>query len=66
MFGKEEFGKFPKLPTLNEDNIVADMAKFKRKPFKRNDPANTMDAPPFWRVYVDGYGGQQSLGGPSY
>jgi hypothetical protein len=65
MHGKEEYGTFPKLPILNEDNLVLDLAKFKRKPYFRNDPANTMDSPPFWRVYVDGYGGQQSLGGTS-
>jgi hypothetical protein len=45
---------------------VADLSKFKRKPYKRNDPANTMDSPPFWRVFCDGCGGQQSLGAPSY
>jgi hypothetical protein len=66
MHGKEEYGNFPKLPILNEDNVVFDLAKFKRKPYKRNDPANTMDSPPFWRVFVDGYGGQNSLGGPSF
>jgi hypothetical protein len=65
MHGKEEFGSFPKLPTLNEDNVVADKAKFKRKAFKRNNPSNTMDCPPFFRVFCDGYGGQQSLGGES-
>jgi hypothetical protein len=66
MHGREEFGDFPNLPSLNEDNIVADLSKFKRKPYKRNDPANTMNSPPFWRVFCDGYGGQQSLDGPSY
>ena len=65
MHGKEEFGNFPKLVTLNEDNLIADLAKFRRKPYHRNDPANTMNSPPFWRVFVDGYGGQASLGGPS-
>jgi hypothetical protein len=50
---------------LNEDNLIADLAKFKRKPYHRNDPANTMNSPPFWRVFVDGYGGQASLGEPS-
>ena len=25
-----------------------------------------MDCPPWWRVYIDGYGGQNSLGGESY
>ncbi len=57
MHGKDEFGNFPKLASLNEDNIIADLAKFKRKPYHRNDPANTMNSPPFWRVFVDGYGG---------
>jgi hypothetical protein len=66
MYRKEEFGGFPRLPTLNEDNMVADLAKLRRKPFKRNDPDNTMNSPPFWRVFCDGYGGQQSLGGESY
>ena len=42
------------------------MPKFRRRPYKRNDPANTMDSPPWWREFCDGYGGQQSLGGPSY
>ncbi len=66
MHGKEQYGDFPNLPSLNEDNVVADMSKFRRKPYKRNDPANTMDSPPWWRVFCDEYGGQQSLGGPSY
>ena len=62
----QTFGKFPKLKPLNEDNIVSDLTKFKRKAFKRNDKAITMDSPPFWRVMCDGYGGQKSLGGTSY
>ena len=61
-----EYGDFPRLPTLNEDNVVGDAAKFKRAPFSPNDPAITMACPPWWRVYVDGYGGQKSLGGDSY
>jgi hypothetical protein len=60
MHGREVFGLLPNLPTLNEDNKVADKAKFKRKAFKRNDPSNTMNCPPFFRVFCDGYGGQQS------
>jgi hypothetical protein len=66
MHGREEYGGFPKLPVLNEDNIIVDLAKFRRKPYKRNDPGTTLDSPPFWRVFCDGYGGQQSLGGESY
>ena len=62
---KEEFKGLPKLIVLNEDNIVADLAKFKRKGFPRNNPNNTMDCPPFFKVMVDGYGGQNSLGGTS-
>jgi hypothetical protein len=66
MYGKEEFGDFPKFPALNEDSIVGDLAKFRRKAYKRNQSVNTMDSPPFWRVFCDGYGGQQSPGGSSY
>ena len=66
MANMPEFGDFPNLPHLNEDNLYGDKGKFARKPFKPNDPSITMDCPPWWRVYVDGYGGQQSLGGESY
>jgi hypothetical protein len=38
----------------------------RRKAYKRNEPSNTMDSPPFWRVFVDEYGGQDSIGWPSY
>ena len=62
---KEEFKGLPKLIVLNEDNMVADLAKFKRRAFPRNNPNNTMDCPPFFKVMVDGYGGQNSLGGTS-
>ena len=69
-FGKmasmPEYGDFPALPALNEDNVVSDEAKFSRRAFKANDPTVTMDCPPWWRVYIDGYGGQNSLGGESY
>ena len=66
MANMPEYGDFPNLPRLNEDNVVGDQAKFSRDPFKPNDPCVTMDCPPWWRVYVDGYGGQNSLGGESY
>jgi hypothetical protein len=69
-FGKmasmPECGDFPSLPRLNEDNVVSDEEKFTRRTFKANDPAVTMDCPPWWRVHVDGCGGQNSLGGESY
>ena len=60
-----EYDGFPDLPACNEDSLVADLAKFKRAPFRRNDPGVTMDCPPWWRVFLDGYGGQGSLGGES-
>jgi hypothetical protein len=61
-----EYGDFPNLPALNEDNIVADLAKFNRRGFSANDPEVTMNCPPWWRVKFDGYGGGKSLGGESY
>ncbi len=33
---------------------------------KKNAPENTMDSPPWWNVYWDGYGGLNSLGPESY
>ena len=61
-----EYGNMPDVWEVNEDNVVSDLSKFKKSTHKRNDPEVTMDCPPWWRVYVDGYGGQQSLGGESY
>ena len=70
LFGKmsamPEYGDFPDLPSVNEDNLVGDLAKYVRKSYPKNDPAVSMNCPPWWRVYVDGYGGQDSLGGESY
>jgi len=66
MASMPEYGDFPHLPYLNEDDLVKDQAKFSRKSFPRNDSSTTMDCPPWWRVYIDGYGGQNSLGGESY
>ena len=66
MASMPEYGNFPNLPTLNEDDLVKDQAKFTRRSFPRNDSSVTMDSPPWWRVYVDGYGGQKSLGDESY
>ncbi len=37
MASKSEFGNFPKLKVLNEDNIGSDLAKHKRGAYKRND-----------------------------
>jgi hypothetical protein len=61
-----EYGNFPNVKAMNEDNKVATQAKFKRKPYPRNDPSITMQSPPWWRTFCDGYGGQGSLGGDSY
>ena len=64
--GKPEFAEFPVLPVVNEDNLVQDLAKMTRKSYPKNEYADDMSCPPFWRVYCDGYGGQDSLGGESY
>jgi len=50
-----EYGEFPDLIELNEDNLVGDLAKLKRNKFAKNDPEVTMNSPPWWRVYCDGY-----------
>ena len=51
---------------LNVDSAVCDKAHFKRGSFPRNDPLDHNGDPPFWRVYVDGYRGQGSMGMESY
>jgi hypothetical protein len=61
MANKESFGGCLNLPALNEDNKYADVGKFKSLPYKKNDPENMMNCPPYWNVKVDGYGGQASL-----
>ena len=62
MASKSEFGNFPKLKVLNEDNIGSDLAKHKRGAYKRNDPDEKLINPPWWSVQADGYGGQNSMG----
>ena len=57
-----EYGYFPKLQRLNEDDRTANGAKFRQRSHKRQDPTVKMDSPPWWRTYCDGYGGQESLG----
>jgi hypothetical protein len=47
---------------LNEDCYCCNMGKFKRAPFPKNEGAMVAVAEPYFRMYVDGYGGQQSLG----
>jgi hypothetical protein len=70
LFGKmssmPEYGDFPELPVVNEDNLIGDLAKYTRNSYPKNDPEVSMNCPPWWRCYVDGYGGQDSLGGESY
>ena len=51
---------------LNVDCSVCDKAHFKRGTYKRNDPRDHEKDPPYWTCYVDGYGGQESMGGESY
>ena len=62
MASMSEHGNFPNLKVLNEDNIGADLAKWKRGPYKRNDPDKKLDSPPWWHVDCDGYGGGNSMG----
>jgi hypothetical protein len=50
---------------LNEDCYCCNKAKFKRKPFPKNEGMFVAVAEPYWRLFVDGFGGQQSLGGDS-
>ena len=50
----------------NVDCAVCDKAHFKRGTFKRNDVHAHADEAPYWTCYVDGYGGQESMGGESY
>jgi len=52
-------------PHLNEDCYCCNKAKFKRAPFPKNEGMFVAVAEPYWRLYVDGYGGQNSLGGES-
>jgi hypothetical protein len=62
----QEYGNFPNVRQLNEDNRIQTQAKFKRSPYIKHEPKTRMDHPPWWIPYCDGYGGQGSLGGESY
>ena len=64
MHGMAEYGKFPKLVNLNEDNPGQDAAKFRQRSYKRRK--GVPDKPCWDKAYVDGYGGGASLGGVSY
>ena len=61
-----EYAGFPNLAELNEDDLIMDMAKRNRRPYPKNPPSITMNSPPWWRVWCDGYGCQKSMGGESY
>ena len=61
-----EYSKMPKLCALNEDYTVMDEAKFRSKSYHRKGPEHLQSLPCWYRVYVDGYGGGESLGGKSY
>jgi len=53
---------------FTEQCQCCEMSKHKSS-YKRNDfyKGTTMSTgKPYWRIYVDGYGGQNSLGDPSY
>ena len=50
---------------LNEDCYCCNQSKFKRAPFPKNEGNFVAVAEPYWRLYIDGYGGQRSLGSES-
>jgi hypothetical protein len=50
---------------LNEDCYCCNKGKFKRAPFPKNEGAIVAVAEPFFRIYLDGFGGQRSLGSNS-
>jgi len=66
MMNDKDLGDLPKLIPLNEDNPVNDAAKFKKKTHSRVPSSVSMGRPCWFRVYVDGYGGGQSMGTESY
>jgi hypothetical protein len=47
---------------LNEDCYCCTQAKFKRALFPKNEGNYVAVAEPYWRMYVDGFGAQNSLG----
>jgi hypothetical protein len=50
---------------LNEDCFCCNKAKFKRAPFPKNEGSFVAVAEPYFRMYLDGFGGQRSLGSES-
>jgi hypothetical protein len=61
-----DFGELPEFCHLNEDNPVKDAAKYRKLTHERTDPAYSQRFKCWGRTYVDGYGGGQSMGQPSY
>ena len=61
-----DFGRLPSFTTLNEDNPLKDASKFAKKPHHRTDPKISMCFKPWEVTYVDGYGGGNSMGVPSF
>ena len=53
---------------LNEDCVVCDKSKFESASFKADtdDLSGKKTALPMQRIYIDGFGGQNSFGVPSY
>ena len=66
MTSDSDFGVLPKLVPLNEDSPINDAAKFRKKTHKRIPTSISMGRPCWWRAYVDGYGGGNSMGAESY
>ena len=50
---------------LNEDCVVCEKAKFRKKPHFRQALAMRNLLPPYWRTYLDMFGGQKQYGCPS-
>ena len=50
---------------LNEDCVVCEKAKFRKKPHFRQIMSMRNQLPPYWRIYLDMFGGQKQNGCPS-
>ena len=50
---------------LNEDCVVCEKAKFRKKPHFRQIMSMRNQLPPYWRIYLDMFGGQKQYGCPS-
>ena len=61
-----EYSKMPKSCALNEDSTVMDEAKFRPKSYHCKDPKHMQSLPCWYRAYMNGYGGGESLGEEFY